>query len=114
MAGRTIGTATVEVKADTSGFKSALDGLTSGFGSFRSKLQGLVAGIGFGELAKKAIEFGASYQTAIDQAAASISGLVGVQKFLGRRLRPRQGAAPPGPPPRWKGSPLRKRPPPTC
>ena len=79
MAGRVIGTATVEVKADTSGFSSALSGLTSSLGSFRSKIQGLVAGIGFAALAKKAISFGEDYRKALDQSAASITGLMGVQ-----------------------------------
>jgi tape measure domain-containing protein len=72
---RVIGTATVQIKADTSQFRSAVNGLGSGLTSGFGKLKGLIAGIGLGHLAAEAIRFGAEYRIQLDNAKAAVDGL---------------------------------------
>lgn len=80
MAGRVIGTATVQVRADVSHFRGSLNGLDSAFGGIRSsvgRLAGAVAAIGIGHMASEAIGFGAQTTMALDRATAMFRGLTG-------------------------------------
>jgi tape measure domain-containing protein len=76
MARRVIGTAIVNVKANTAGFNSELNNLGAGLRGKFGKITGLIAGLGLGHLAKEAIEFGATYRVQLDNASAAIHGLV--------------------------------------
>jgi tape measure domain-containing protein len=68
---RVIGTAVVEVRADTDGFRSALARVGSGVGA----LGAAVGAIGIAHLGKEAIQFGADTTIALDQARAMFRGL---------------------------------------
>ena len=72
---RVIGTATLEVKADTSAFHSALDGVGSKLSGTFSRMSSAIGALGLGHLAKEAISFGAEYRIQLDNAAASVRGL---------------------------------------
>ena len=76
MAGRVIGVATVQVKADTDQFRGALDGLGGHIRGMASKLSGVIGALGLGQLARDAISFGGEYRVQLDNASAAISGLV--------------------------------------
>jgi len=73
---RNIGTATVQVKADTSAFRSALDGVGGSLG----RLSGAVAALGLGSYAKEAIQFGAATTIELDKATAMFRGLTNSQE----------------------------------
>ena len=72
---RVIATANIEIKADTSQFRSAVNGLGSGLASGFGKLKGAIAALGLGHLAAEAIRFGAEYRIQLDNAKAAVDGL---------------------------------------
>ena len=76
MANVVIGTATINVKADTSNFRTAIGGLAGITRGAIGKLGGVLAGLGLGALAKDAISFGGTYRVQLDNASAAIHGLV--------------------------------------
>ena len=86
MARRVIGTATVNVQADTSQFRSALSGLGSGLAGSFGRLRRLIGGLGLGHLAREALEFGATYRIQLDNAAAAVVGLTGANNASGASM----------------------------
>jgi len=82
-----IGTATVQVKADTSGFRSALSGMGSDLKRSLGGISRAIGGLGLGSLAKKAIEFGGTYRIQMDNARAAVVGLTDSQAEADQLMR---------------------------
>lgn len=85
--GTQIAVAYMMVKADVTEFKKGLDGLQSQISGAFSHATSAIAGLGLGQLAKDAISFGTEYRIQLDNAAASVRGLVGNTEDADKLLR---------------------------
>jgi tape measure domain-containing protein len=87
VASRVIGVATVQVKADTTGFRGALNGLGSNLSKSFSGIRRAIGALGLGHIAREVIDFGATYRVQLDNARAAVTGLTHSQQEADKLMR---------------------------